>query len=58
MKEDTALSDSIFDGDTIFALATGRHPVSCTPMNVSMIGALAADVLGRAILRGCQAAGI
>lgn len=47
-----------FDGDTIFALATGRHPIECSPANVSVIGALAADVLATAIVRGCQAAEI
>ncbi len=49
-------SHTLFDGDTIFALATGRHPIECSPLNVSVIGALAADVLGTAIVRGCQAA--
>jgi L-aminopeptidase/D-esterase-like protein len=51
-------SHTVFDGDTIFALATGRHPIECSPVNVSVIGALAADVLATAILRGCQAAEI
>jgi L-aminopeptidase/D-esterase-like protein len=46
-----------FDGDTIFALATGRHPIEGTPADVSVIGAIAADVLATAILRACQAAG-
>ncbi len=45
-----------FDGDTIFALATGQHQIQCTPANVSVIGAMAADVLSAAILRACQAA--
>jgi len=49
---------TLFDGDTIFAVATGRHQIECNPINVSVIGALAADVLATAILRGCQAAGI
>lgn len=43
-----------FDGDTIFAIATGRHPVERTPLNVGVIGAMAADVLATAILRGCR----
>jgi len=46
------------DGDTIFALATGRHPIESTPANIGIIGALAADVLASAIVRGCQAAGM
>ncbi len=45
------------DGDAIFALATGQHPIECTPSNIGVIGALAADVFATAILRGCQAAG-
>ncbi len=49
-------SHTLFDGDTIFALATGRHPIECSPVNVSVIGAMAADVLATAIIRGCQAA--
>lgn len=49
-------SHTLFDGDTIFALASGRHPIACSPANVSVIGAMAADVLATAILRGCQAA--
>ncbi len=46
-----------FDGDTLFALATRQHRIQCTPANVSVIGAMAADVLSIAILRACQAAG-
>ena len=49
---------TLFDGDTIFALATGRYSIDCSPVNVSIIGAMAADVLATAILRGCQAAEI
>ncbi|MBZ5496129.1 MAG: P1 family peptidase [Acidobacteriia bacterium] len=51
-------SHTLFDGDTIFALATGKHQIECNPVNVSVIGALAADVLSTAIVRGCQAAGM
>ena len=46
------------DGDAIFSMATGQHRIECSPVNVGIIGALAADVLACAILRGCQAAGI
>ncbi len=41
------------DGDTIFALATGRRPGAA---DVDRIGALAADVLTEAVLRGVRAA--
>jgi L-aminopeptidase/D-esterase-like protein len=41
------------DGDTIFALATGR---SSKPGNVTLIGALAAEAMSRAILRAVRAA--
>lgn len=41
------------DGDTIFALATGHHAGDA---DVSLIGALAADVMSEAILRGVRAA--
>jgi L-aminopeptidase/D-esterase-like protein len=44
------------DGDTIFALATGTHPA--TP-DLNVIGALAAEVMARAILRAAlQASGL
>ncbi len=43
-----------FDGDTVFAVATGTHPIACTPMTVGLIGAIAADVLATAIIRGCK----
>jgi L-aminopeptidase/D-esterase-like protein len=46
------------DGDAIFAVAIGGHEIDCNPINIGVIGALAADVLAIAILRGCQAAGI
>jgi L-aminopeptidase/D-esterase-like protein len=42
---------TLFDGDTIFALATGERPA-----DVSAIGALAAEVLAQAILSGVRAA--
>jgi L-aminopeptidase/D-esterase-like protein len=41
------------DGDTIFALATGRREGEA---NVSLIGALAADVMAEAILRAVREA--
>ena len=41
------------DGDTLFALATGA---SGRPANVTLIGALAAEVMAAAVLRGVRAA--
>jgi len=46
-------SHTPFDGDTMFALATGELE---GPANVLTIGALAADVVAEAILRGVRAA--
>ena len=45
------------DGDVVFALATGRRPIS-DPRHVAItrLGALAADCLARAIARGVHAA--
>jgi L-aminopeptidase/D-esterase-like protein len=45
------------DGDVVFALATGQHSLEGNPANLVVIGAMAADVLATAIVRGCQAAG-
>jgi L-aminopeptidase/D-esterase-like protein len=46
-----------FDGDVVFALATGKRPLGERRMlDVARIGALAADCLARAIARGvCEA---
>lgn len=42
-----------FDGDTVFALATGRHALpEPRPRALAHIGALAADCLARAVARG------
>jgi L-aminopeptidase/D-esterase-like protein len=46
-------SHTPFDGDTIFALATGLHRA---PADLLRIGALAADVMAEAIVRGVRAA--
>lgn len=45
---------SPFDGDVIFALSTGRRPLPAgpPPLHVARLGALAADVLARAVARG------
>jgi L-aminopeptidase/D-esterase-like protein len=42
-----------FDGDTIFALATGK---SNKPANVTLIGALAAEAMAQAVVRAVRAA--
>jgi L-aminopeptidase/D-esterase-like protein len=42
---------TMVDGDTIFALATGEHSA-----DVNIVGAYAAEVFARAILRGVRAA--
>jgi L-aminopeptidase/D-esterase-like protein len=44
-----------FDGDVVFALATGMRPLT-QPTDLFRIGALAADCLARAIARGIYAA--
>ncbi len=42
-----------FDGDVVFALATGRRPLpEPTTFSLTRLGALAADCLARAIARG------
>jgi L-aminopeptidase/D-esterase-like protein len=42
-----------FDGDVVFALATGRREIEAArPLIVARLGALAADALARAIARG------
>jgi L-aminopeptidase/D-esterase-like protein len=41
------------DGDTIFALATGK---SSRPANVTLLGALAAEAMARAVVRAVRAA--
>lgn len=42
-----------FDGDVVFALATGKRPVEAPRLlTVARLGALAADCLARAIARG------
>jgi L-aminopeptidase/D-esterase-like protein len=40
------------DGDTIFALATGRHDLGDDPLALGELGTLAADCLARAVARG------
>lgn len=41
-----------FDGDTIFAASTGTRPLADPVNDLTMIGAVAANVLARAIARG------
>lgn len=46
-----------FDGDVVFALSTARRPLGAeADFAVARIGALAADVLARAVARGVYAA--
>jgi L-aminopeptidase/D-esterase-like protein len=40
------------DGDTVFAVATGRHDLGADPLALGEIGTLAADCLARAVARG------
>jgi L-aminopeptidase/D-esterase-like protein len=44
---------TMVDGDIVFSLATGSHTA---PVNLSVLGALAADVTAEAILRAVRAA--
>ncbi|CAH1665749.1 P1 family peptidase [Chelatococcus asaccharovorans] len=46
------LSHALFDGDTVFAAATGRKPLVDRYNDIIEIGATAADCLARAIARG------
>ncbi len=46
-----------FDGDIVFVLATGRHALGePRPVALSLLGALAADCVARAVARGVYAA--
>jgi L-aminopeptidase/D-esterase-like protein len=40
------------DGDTVFALATGRRPLTDPHTDLARLGGLAADCVARAIARG------
>ncbi len=44
------------DGDVVFAAATGRAPGAVGPLELTRLGAAAADALARAIARGVHAA--
>lgn len=46
---------TMFDGDTIFAVATGKT-TSTNPANVTLIGALAAEAMAQAVVRAIRAA--
>lgn len=41
-----------FDGDTVFVLSTGTHPLSSSAADIARIGSLAADCTARSIARG------
>jgi L-aminopeptidase/D-esterase-like protein len=45
-----------FDGDTVFALATGAVPLPDRADALVRLGAIAADVVARAVMRGVYAA--
>jgi len=40
------------DGDTVFAIATGRHDLGADSLALGELGTLAADCLARAVARG------
>ena len=44
------------DGDTLFALATGRVPLEGEAPGMTVLGTMAAEVVARATLRAVQAA--
>jgi L-aminopeptidase/D-esterase-like protein len=44
------------DGDTLFALATGRVPLDGDAPGMTVLGAMAAEAVARATLRAVQAA--
>lgn len=44
------------DGDTVFAAATGHRPLDEPMMDLTELGAIAANVLARAVARGIHAA--
>ena len=58
IMEQTGLARAIYpahtplDGDVVFAAATGRKPLPDPVMALSALGALAANVLARAVARG------
>jgi L-aminopeptidase/D-esterase-like protein len=52
------LTHAPMDGDTVFAAATGRQPLTDAPQDLTEIGATAADCLARAIARGVYEATI
>jgi len=47
---------TMFDGDTVFALATGKPPKKGNGADPSVVGAVAAEVLARAVVRAAQQA--
>ncbi len=49
-------SHTPWDGDTVFAVATGRWTGKGKPVNAGVIGALAAEVLSVSIVRGVESA--
>lgn len=46
-----------FDGDTLFTLGTGRQPLPAREDALLRLGAIAADVVARAVMRAVYEAG-
>jgi D-aminopeptidase len=44
------------DGDVVFSASTGRRPLADPLLELTMLGAIAANVVARAIARGVYAA--
>jgi L-aminopeptidase/D-esterase-like protein len=47
---------TMMDGDTLFALATGAHPAGAAPIEISALGAFAAEVTAVAVVRAVRMA--
>ena len=47
---------TMFDGDTVFALATGKRPKDGQGADPSVVGSAAAEVLAEAIVRAVRTA--
>jgi L-aminopeptidase/D-esterase-like protein len=47
---------TMFDGDTVFALATGARPLPDGPVGIDRLGTAAADAFARAMVHALLAA--
>ena len=52
------LTHAVFDGDTVFAAATGQRPLHCPRDDMIELSAIGADCVARAIARGVYEARI